>query len=146
MDPLSITTSVVTLIGAASTVYDFLQSIRHADRGLQSLLREIHTLNGFLRAIDTALEDCRSNAYALTHIDPVLWKESKIALSDCQETLDELGSVFSEPKRPSRSNTLFRRARVAAELRSRAGEIASFREKISMSNLSLQTLLQVINV
>ncbi|TRX95814.1 hypothetical protein FHL15_003368 [Xylaria flabelliformis] len=146
MDPLSITTSVITLIGAASNIYNCLQSIRHADRGLQSLVKEISTLNGFLRSIETALEDCRDNPYALTHIDPALWKESKVALSDCQETLDQLGSVFSEPKRPSRSNTLFRRARVAAELYSRAGEIASFREKISMSNMSLQTLLQVINV
>ncbi|KAI1750770.1 hypothetical protein F4782DRAFT_232618 [Xylaria castorea] len=146
MDPLSITTSVITLLGAASTVYNCLQSIRHADRGLQSLVKEVTTLNGFLRSIERALEDCRDNPYALTHIDPALWKESKVALSDCQETLDQLGSVFSEPKRPSRSNTLFRRARVAAELHSRAGEIASFREKISMSNMSLQTLLQVINV
>ncbi|KAI1122886.1 hypothetical protein F5Y10DRAFT_64512 [Nemania abortiva] len=146
MDPLSITTSVITLIGAASNVYSFLQSIRHADRGFQSLVREVSTLNGFLRSLDKALEDCRGNPYALTHIDPALWKESKVALSDCQEILNELGSVFSEPKRPSRSNTLFRKARVAAELRSRAGEIASFREKISMSNMSLQTLLQVINV
>ncbi|KAJ8131901.1 hypothetical protein O1611_g1722 [Lasiodiplodia mahajangana] len=146
MDPLSITTSVITLIGAASNVYNFLQSVRHADRGFQSLVREVGTLNGFLLSIDKALEDCRDNPYALTHIDPALWKESKIALSDCQKTLDELGSLFREPKRPSRSNTLFRKARVAAELRSRAGEIASFREKISMSNMSLQTLLQVINV
>ncbi|KAI0431194.1 hypothetical protein F5Y09DRAFT_201833 [Xylaria sp. FL1042] len=146
MDPLSITTSVITLLGAASNIYNVLQSIRNADRGLQSLLREVSTLNGYLRSIDKALEDCRGNAYALSHIDPALWKESKIALSDCQQTIDELGSVFKEPKRPSRSNTLFRRARVAAELRSRAGDIASFREKISMSNLSLQTLLQVINV
>ncbi|KAI1742610.1 hypothetical protein F4680DRAFT_22013 [Xylaria scruposa] len=146
MDPLSITTSVITLLGAASNVYNCLQAIRHADRGLQSLVKEVSTLNGFLRSIEKALEDCRENPYALTHIDPALWKESKVALSDCQETLDQLGSVFSEPKRPSRSNTLFRRARVAAELHSRAGEIASFREKISMSNMSLQTLLQVINV
>ena len=146
MDPLSITTSVITLLGAASNVYNFLQSIRNADRGLQSLVKEVGALNGYLRSIDKALEDCRSNAYALSHIDPALWKESKIALSDCQETINELGLVFKEPKRPSRSNTLFRKARVAAELRSRAGDIASFREKISMSNLSLQTLLQVINV
>ncbi|KAF2972512.1 hypothetical protein GQX73_g1068 [Xylaria multiplex] len=146
MDPLSITTSVITLLGAASNVYNALQAIRHADRGLQSLVREVSTLNGYLRSIDKALEDCRGSAYALSHIDPALWKESKIALSDCQETIDELGSLFKEPKRPSRSNTLFRKARVAAELRSRAGDIASFREKISMSNLSLQTLLQVINV
>ncbi|KAI0205810.1 hypothetical protein F4808DRAFT_179008 [Astrocystis sublimbata] len=146
MDPLSITTSVITLIGAANNVYNCLQSIRHADRALQSLVKEVNTLNGFLGSIERALEGCRENPYALTHIDPALWKESKLALSDCQGTLDQLGMVFSEPKRPSRSNTLFRRARVAAELHSRAGEIASFREKISMSNMSLQTLLQVINV
>ncbi|KAI1419393.1 hypothetical protein F5Y12DRAFT_789118 [Xylaria sp. FL1777] len=146
MDPLSITTSVITLLGAASNIYNALQAIRNADRGFQSLVKEVSTLNGYLRSIDKALENCRDNAYALSHIDPALWKESKIALSDCQQTIDELGSIFKEPKRPSRSNTLFRRARVAAEMRSRAGEIASFREKISMSNLSLQTLLQVINV
>ncbi|KAI3342399.1 hypothetical protein F4824DRAFT_201792 [Ustulina deusta] len=146
MDPLSITTSVITLLGAAQHCYSFLQSIRNADRALQSLVREVSTLNGYLRSIDKALEDCRGNAYALSHIDPALWRESKFALSDCQETIDELCLAFKEPKRPSRSNTLFRKARVAAELRSRAGDIASFREKISMSNLSLQTLLQVINV
>lgn len=146
MDPLSITASVLTLLSAANGVCTLLQSVRNADRGLQSLVKEVISLNGFLRSIEKALEECRGNPYALTHIDPDLWKESKIALSDCQKTLGELDSVLSGPKRPSRSNTLFRRARVAAELHSRAGEIASFREKISMSNLSLQTLLQVINV
>ncbi|KAI0974203.1 hypothetical protein F4678DRAFT_458995 [Xylaria arbuscula] len=146
MDPLSITTSVITLLGAANNIYNALKAIRNADGELQKLLREISTLTGYLRSIDKALEDCRCNTYALSHIDPALWKESKIALSDCQETINELSPVFKEPKRPSRSNTLFRRARVAAELRSRASDIKSFREKISMSNLSLQTLLQIINV
>ncbi|KAI1308602.1 hypothetical protein F5Y03DRAFT_393451 [Xylaria venustula] len=146
MDPLSITTSVITLLGAANKIYNVLKAIRNADGELQKLLREVSTLTGYLRSIDKALEDCRCNAYALSHIDPALWKESKIALSDCQETINELNPVFEEPKRPSRSNTLFRRARVAAELRSRASDIKSFREKISMSNLSFQTLLQIINV
>ncbi|KAI1822175.1 hypothetical protein F4861DRAFT_541253 [Xylaria intraflava] len=147
MDPLSITTAVITLVGAANKIHTVLRSIRHANHELQSLIREVNTLYGFLRSVQNALEECRSSPYGLTHIDPTLWKESKIALSDCQETLDELGLILiKEPKRPSRSNTLFRRVRVAAELQSRAGDIASFREKISMSNLSLQTLLQVINV
>ncbi|KAI1177657.1 hypothetical protein F4777DRAFT_187054 [Nemania sp. FL0916] len=146
MDPLSITASVITLIDAANKVYSVLQSVRHADRSLQALSKEVNTLNGFLGSIEKALEDCRTNAYALTHIDPALWKQSKVALSDCQQTLNEIASIFIEPKRPTRSNTLFRKARIAAELHSRAGQIASFREKISMSNLSLQTLLQVITV
>ncbi|KAI2623784.1 hypothetical protein GGS21DRAFT_332873 [Xylaria nigripes] len=147
MDPLSITASVIALVGAANNVYNILQAIRHADRGLQALNKEVSTLSGFLRSIEKALEDCRSSPYALTHIDLAFWKESKDALADCQETLDGLGLILIKgPKRLSRSNSLFRKARVAAELRSRAGEIASFREKISMSNLSLQTLLQVVNV
>jgi len=146
MDPLSITASVIALLGAANNVYTVLQSFRNADRGLQSLVREVVSLKGFLQSIEKALEDCRDNPYALSHIDPTLWKESKVALSDCQATLKQLSQVVDGPRKPSRSNTLFHRARVVAELRSRAGDIASFREKISMSNLSLQTLLQVINV
>ncbi|KAI0394276.1 hypothetical protein F5Y17DRAFT_263859 [Xylariaceae sp. FL0594] len=146
MDPLSITASVIALLGAANNVYTVLQSFRNADRGLQALVREVVSLKGFLQSIEKALEDCRDHPYALSHIDPALWKESKVALSDCQATLKQLSQVVDAPKKPSRSNTLFRRARVVAELRSRAGDIASYREKISMSNLSLQTLLQVINV
>ncbi|KAK8094812.1 hypothetical protein PG997_001497 [Apiospora hydei] len=127
MDPLTITTSVITLAEAASKIYKFLQSIRQGDTGYSGLCAELGILTSHIQAIREALQNCRKNRFALAPIDEDVWKQSDIAIADCQRTI------------------LFRRAKVAAEMQIHARTIVGLRDKIHMSTISLQTLLQVIN-
>ncbi|KAI1073592.1 hypothetical protein F5B20DRAFT_500153 [Whalleya microplaca] len=146
MDPLSVAASVITLVDAASKLYHLLQSIREADEKLEGLCTEIGRLTSFLRAINQALEKCRNSPFSLTTVDQDLWEQSEIALSDCKEIVDEMTPILYRLKTPVRSSIIFRRARIAAGMQLRARENTSFQGKIRISNWTLQTLLQVMNV
>ncbi|TGJ84429.1 hypothetical protein E0Z10_g4306 [Xylaria hypoxylon] len=150
MDPLSVAASVVTLVETANSVYHLLQSlrhaVRHADTEFATLCADLNMLTDFLESIRSALGDCSGKTLALAPMDDNLWKQSRVALSDCERILQELTTVAGRIKMLARSNILFRKARLAMEMQSRAREINAFRDKIRMSNCTLQTLLQVINV
>lgn len=148
MDPLSITTSILTLIGAASKTYEILQFICHAGEDATSLCVEVGGLEGFLSAVQTALKRCGGNPLNLASIDQDLWRRIDITLSDCREILDELSRLAGRIK--SRNSVLvpelLHRARIAKRLQKYAKDIVSYRERIRVSNWNLQTLLQVIDV
>lgn len=146
MDPLSIAASTITLIDASAKLIRFFKSIRHATSGYEALCKELSTLNGYVESIRTTLNECQRNPLTVSSIDQDLWRQSRVALTDCDQTLEELAGRIQRIKAPTRSNTLFRKARIAAEMQLQAREICSFRDKLNMSNLSLQTLLQVITV
>lgn len=148
MDPLSITTSILTLIGAASKTYGFLQFILHADEEATSLCVEVSGLESVLFSVQAALKKCEGNPLNLASIDPDLWRRIDMTLSDCRETLDDL-SQLAQRIRIKHSKFLpapLYRARVAKRLQQHGNDIASYRDRIKMSNWSLQTLLQVIDV
>jgi hypothetical protein len=148
MDPLSITASAITLVEAANSIYRFFNSIRHADKGLAALCVELRTLSGFLKSIDKAHEDFCRNPLSLVSADRDLWEQSRIALDDCQQTFDQLAALIERMRGPTRSNTinLFHRTKLATNMSIHAREIVTFRDKIHMSSISLQTVLQVINL
>lgn len=147
MDPLSITASAITLVDAATTIYRFFDSVRHADKGFAALCIELRTLTGFLKSIDKTHEDFCRNPLSLVSVDRELWEQSKIALDDCQRTLDQLANLIERIRGPSRSNAnLLRRTKLATNLYVHSRDVVGFRDKIHMSNISLQTILQVINL
>ncbi|ETS75383.1 hypothetical protein PFICI_12327 [Pestalotiopsis fici W106-1] len=146
MDPLSITASVLTLTDAVARVYRFLQSVHYADAGYSGLCVELNNLIGFSRSISRALQGCQRHPMALAPIDEDVWKQSRNAIRDSQQAIDDLNALIKRIGGPSRSNSIFRRGKIATEIHFHTREISAFREKIRLSNLALQTLLQVINV
>jgi hypothetical protein len=146
MDPISITASVITLAEAVAKVHRFLQSIRHADAGYDALCNELYSLTGFSQSIAKTLQGCQRHPLALAPIDEDVWKQSRNAITDSQQTIDDLNALVKRIGGPARSNTIFRRTRIATAMCLHTREIIAFRDKIHMANLSLQTLLQVINV
>lgn len=148
MDPLSITMSILTLAGAASKTYKFLQFISRADEDATHLCVEVSGLESILLSVQAALKKCGGNPLNLASIDQSLWRRIDITLSDCQETLDDL-SKLAHNIRFNHSVLVPRllcRARVARRLQQHARDIATYRDRIRMSNWNLQTLLQVIDV
>ncbi|OTA68611.1 hypothetical protein K449DRAFT_429478 [Hypoxylon sp. EC38] len=146
MDPLSVTTSVITLIDAATKVYRLLQSIRHAETELSALRRELHMFLGYLQSIAEALGNSRRRHLALAHIHRELWEQTKIALEDCKATLAGLTRLIQGMNNSAPSSAIFRRTKFAIQMQVHAQDVISFRDKIHMSIFSLQTLLQVITV
>ncbi|KAK8074365.1 hypothetical protein PG994_005264 [Apiospora phragmitis] len=146
MDPLSITTSVITLLDASSKVYQFLQSIRHADTHYAALSNELSTLTGLLRSIRVIFQDCRRHPFALIAIDGTVWDQSRIAITDCQQTINDLDALVKRIGGVARSNSIFRKARMTTQMHAHSGEARSFRDKIHVSTVSLHTLLQIITV
>ncbi|KAK8108055.1 uncharacterized protein PG998_010068 [Apiospora kogelbergensis] len=146
MDPLTITTSIITLAEAASKLYKFLQSLRHGDSGYLALCIELRGLDGYIQAINKTLKECQRNPLCLAPIDEDVWEQSGIAIADCQQTVDDLSALAKGIGGSGRSNKLFWRGKVAVGMQIHARDVVNFRDKIHMSTLSLQTLLQVINI
>lgn len=145
MDPLTITTSIIALAEAASKLYKFLQSIRHGDPGYLSLCIELQSLTSYIQAISKTLKRCQRNPLALAPIDGDVWKQSGIAIADCQRTVDDLSVLTKKIGGSGLPNKLFWRGKVAVGIQIHARDVVKFRAKIHMSTFSLQTLLQVIN-
>jgi hypothetical protein len=146
MDPLSIAASAITLTDAVAKVYGFFQSVYHADASFAGLCTELNNLKNYSQSIDRALRNWQRYPMALAPIDQDVWKQSRNAISDSKQAIDDLDVLVKRIGGPVRSNSIFRRGKIATELHFHKREIVTFRDKIHLSNLALQTLLQVINV
>lgn len=146
MDPLSITASVLTLADAVAKIYRFLQSIHHADAGYAGLCTQLHSLTALSESIARTLQDCQRHPMALAHIDQDVWKQGRNTISASQQAIDDLNTLVKRIGGFARSKSIFRRPKVAMEMHIHARDIVLFRDKIQMSNLGMQTLLQIIYV
>lgn len=51
MDPLSLSASILSLVGAADTVYKYISSVKGAEKSTSDLSREIANLYGVLNSL-----------------------------------------------------------------------------------------------
>ncbi|KAJ0116789.1 hypothetical protein J7T55_009940 [Diaporthe amygdali] len=137
MDPLSITTSAITLIQAAG-------SCRGAETRITGLCDELESLTSGLEAIDRTLKG--RNALDLALVEDDLWKQCELALDDCHVTLNSLGVLVQKIRETVRSKAWAWRVRAVVNLNVYGGDLAAFRDKVHKSNWALQTMLQTINV
>lgn len=148
MDPLSITASVLTLMGAASKTCEVLQFISRADEDVNSLCVEVSGLESILHSVQAALKKCGGKPLNLASIDEDLWRRIDITLADCGEALDEMAQLVRriQLRHSTLVPGLLYRARVAKRLQQHTRDIESYRDRVRMSTWNLQTLLQVIDV
>ncbi|KAK8103306.1 hypothetical protein PG984_016452 [Apiospora sp. TS-2023a] len=146
MDPISFAASIITLVQTSSKLYQFLQSVRHVDAQYGALSNEVSALTGHLRSINAIFQDCRRHHFALVAIDDAVWNQSSVTIADCQQTIDDLSALVERigGGRPSRS--FLRKTRMTTQMHIHSSEVVSFRDKIHLSTISLQTLLQIITV
>ncbi|KAL1882808.1 hypothetical protein Daus18300_000446 [Diaporthe australafricana] len=148
MDPLSITTSAITLIQAAgsitSSLCGFITQCRGAETRITSLCDELESLTSGLEAIDRTLKG--RNALDLALVESELWKQCELALGDCHVTLNSLGVLVQKIKETVRAKAWAWRVKAVVNLNVYGGDLAAFRDKVHKSNWALQTMLQTINV
>lgn len=121
-----------------------MQTLRAADSRIASLCDELANLTAFLEAVERTLKGC--HALELRFVDEGLWRQSELALVDCQVTLSELGVLVNKIKDNTRARGFGWRARAAVDLSVYGPDIATFRDKIHKSNWALQTMLHTITV
>ncbi|KAL2151042.1 hypothetical protein VTH82DRAFT_6140 [Thermothelomyces myriococcoides] len=148
MDPISITTSAITLIQLAGTVKTSLQrlaqTVKKANERIDELCNELASLTTRLEAVDRTLKGCRP--FDTAYMDKDLWHQSELCIEDCRLTLGELQHLVDKIKDKTQSQSIGARIRRALNLTAYSPELISFRDKIHQSNWALQTLLHTINV
>ncbi|KKY37834.1 hypothetical protein UCDDA912_g02179 [Diaporthe ampelina] len=148
MDPLSITTSAITLIQAAgsitSSLCGFITQCRGAETRITGLCDELESLTSGLEAIDRTLKG--RNALDLALVEDDMWKQCELALDDCHVTLNSLGVLVHKIKETVRVKAWAWRVKAVVNLNVYGGDLAAFRDKVHKSNWALQTMLQTINV
>ncbi|KAI0177572.1 hypothetical protein BJ166DRAFT_491403 [Pestalotiopsis sp. NC0098] len=146
MDPLSITVSTITLIDAVTKIYRFLSKIPQADVKFSELCVELKRLSDVLQSINAMRVEGQHNILTFVRVDQDLWKQSGLAFSDCEKTLQELNDFVDRIKTSTGSRTFLRRIRLATDLRLQTKDLVLIQERLRTSNSSFQTLLQVLNV
>lgn len=146
MDPLSLTTGVLSLLAACvrtgMMLKDFYDSAAIADTKVKGLLTEVESFTQVLRLMKETLEQekVQTSFQATGHIGNHL---SNLATSirDGQETLLQLQETI---ERVNKSVTLLDGARKHLRLRSAADEIAIYQQQIRSYRDTLQLTLQTV--
>ena len=111
---------------------------------LTSLCNELSNLKGLLGAIDSTLKGCQK--FDLSLVDEGLWRQSEVALANCQTNLNELGLLVNKIKDSSRHKGFRWKARAVVDLNIYGDDLVACRDKIDQSNSALQTMLHAITV
>ena len=146
MDPLSITTGVLSLLAACvrtgMMLKDFYDSAAIADTKVKGLLTEVESFTQVLRLMKETLgqEKVQTSFQVTGHIGNHL---SNLATSirDGQETLLQLQETI---ERVNKSVTLLNGPRKHLRLRSAADEIAIYQQQIRSYRDTLQLTLQTV--
>ena len=107
---------------------------------------ELRRLSDVLQSINAMRVQGQHNILAFARVDQDLWKQSGLAFSDCEKTLQELTAFVDRIRMSTGSRMFLRRLRLATDLRLQTKDLVLIQEKLRASNSSFQTLLQVLNV
>lgn len=129
----------------SKTLYDLGKSIANADTYISALCFEVSALSNFLSSVEQTLQGCQHQFPSFALADSDLWNQSKLALVNCQITLDELKLFVDRLQETSRRRG-FWKAKAAVDLKFHAAEIEAARAKINKSNWAIQTMLHAITV
>jgi hypothetical protein len=146
MDPLTITTGVLALLGTclqtALALKDFYDGADIADTKVKGLLTEVESFTQVLRMMKETLEqeNIKSSLQATGHIGNH-WNNLATSITDGQNTLLQLQQTL---ERVNRSVSAFDGARKHLRLKSAADEIATYQQQIRSYRDTLQLSLQTV--
>lgn len=150
MEPLSITTAVVTLVGACSkltTLLGVINKSKTVDTSIKSLGIEINSLAQVLGNIGVSFGDSAIAAATLesrTGHEVQHWRNVKRSMDDCESTLKMLEPILKSVKQGE--NWIFPALRRQMKLEERAGEIALLKQQIASYRQAMQLSFQLITV
>lgn len=146
MDPLSITTGVLSLLGVCLqtglALKDFYDGAAIADTKVKGLLTEVESFTQVLQMMKETLEQekIQSSLQATGHIGNH-WNNLATSIRDGQNTLLQLQETL---ERVNKSVSVLDGARKHLRLKSAADEIAAYQQQIRSYRDTLQLSLQTV--
>lgn len=106
MDPLSITTSVITILGAATTTYkeisNFVDTIKNGPKEVEDLRKNASNINNIILNLRDALEERKiRDVLSVDHLAQKHVKDLEGPLSSTKITLERVVDKLHEHFRPS---------------------------------------------
>jgi len=148
MDPFSIATGVVALLGTCVTVgtvlNDFCRGIATIEKKIKGLQGTVQSFIQVLTLMKDTLEqeEVKSSLLATGHINS-LWSHLFVTIKDGQETLSQLRNLL---EKVNRSASVFSGAQKQARLQDVAQDILEYQQQIQRYSDALQLSLQTVTV
>ena len=154
MDPLSIATGAIALVGTCVTILNFLEDKRNVNQKVASLFNEIEALAKLLKSLEKLAREPslrmtkhgKANSRQVDLEDVGNWEMVDTTLKDCKDTLDNLAQVLEQVRAvlnvPERVQLPIR----ALKFQIKNGDIAQYKAQIEGHLRLIQICLQLITV
>ncbi|KAH8772525.1 hypothetical protein F5883DRAFT_455391, partial [Diaporthe sp. PMI_573] len=148
MDPLSIIGSSIAVIQVSvlvtKTLRGLKQSIKNIGDRIDCLCNEINHITTCLSTVQETLSSCQQ--IGLAPVGQNVWKQCDVAILDCFATLSEVSIMAEKIKGSGKREGLIRRTKAVVNWNDHNADLIALRDKLRMSHLALQTILQSITV
>jgi hypothetical protein len=146
MDPLSITTGVLGLLGTCINVglalKDFYDGASFADTKVKGLLSEVESFTQVLRLMkDTFEQEQIQTSFQITGHIGTHWKTLSTSIQDSQNTLSKLQETL---ERVNKSVSVLNGSRKLLRLKGASEEIGNYQLQIRSYRDTLQLSLQTV--
>ncbi|PFH58167.1 hypothetical protein XA68_14090 [Ophiocordyceps unilateralis] len=133
------------VVNQGSALWDFSKCAANAHSQVEGLAQEVSMLTGSLTSIEKTLMRFQSQSPSRALADQDVHHQCRLALRNCELTLDELKELVDAIKKTAASNRLWR-FKTAIDLSTHSGKLDEFRAKMNRSNAALQTMLHTLIV
>lgn len=148
IDPLSLTSLAITIVGICNGVVNYLNIIHLADPILNVLGTEVSQLSGILLSLskhfNNPIERRRVLSGKSSHSEEY-WQHVKRSMTDCRRTLEDLRCVLRDLEYDP-AGGLFSHFRKGNKLKRQAKQIDTYRQQISAYKDTMNLALQLIAV
>jgi Fungal N-terminal domain of STAND proteins len=152
MEPISIATAAVHLVGACGKlsgyIYTFVQQSQMVDTAVHFLDIEVKSLSDILGSIATSFNDPLVASVALesqTGHEGQYWRTVKRSMNDCKGTLENLERILERVGKRE-SGGFFGRTRKHIKFAMNLSEIDLFKQQVAGYRQTMQLALQMISV
>ena len=142
MDPLSVTASIVGILGAATKVSSvlstFVQNAKGAPKLAQTVLAEVNGLSTVLGHLQTYILGLDTSSNSRTSL--ILVEQVIVTLADCVTTFSELEAVLGTARMESELRILDR-----VKWATKESKVADIQGKLQSNKSSLTLMLTILS-
>ena len=148
MDPLSITTGVLSLLGVCVSVSIELRKLKNgageAKSRISGLLSDVDNLRNVLQSMELTLDDLHNkDRFQTTGHIGVHWHSLNQSLSDGKDTLDDLASLLTSL---DKSVSVLDGTRRYLRLEQASTQIVEYRQHVQSYHDTIQFSLQTVTL
>lgn len=152
MDPLSIATGAIALVGTCTAILTFLEDKRNVNQKIASLCDEIAGLTKVLKSLETLAREpsLRRTNHETSNLHPAEdvgnWEMVNTTLEECKGTLDRLEQVLENLRSVINVPGIVQLPIRALKFQIKNGDITQYKAQIEGYLRLIQICLQLITV